>query len=133
MDETHLSMFHSVSNRARGKCSRNSISSQYAFNSFFCFVFFCLEPLTRDCTTFTLHDLADFYVERVTAHRIKRNEHSCFHNRLPNSKTKLKLKHPWCFGGPMQLVYSAYREDRLWLAGLTRLAFLIHPSPVRCR
>ncbi len=27
MDETHLSVFHSVSNRARGKRSRNSISS----------------------------------------------------------------------------------------------------------
>ncbi len=25
----------------------------------------------RDCTTFTLHDLTDFYVERVTAHHIK--------------------------------------------------------------
>ncbi len=35
----------------------------------------------------------DFYVEKVTAHHIKRNDHSCFHNRLPNSKTKLKLKH----------------------------------------
>ncbi len=44
-------------------------------------------------TTFTLHDLTDFYVERVTAHCIKRNDHSCFHNRLLNSKTKLKLKH----------------------------------------
>ncbi len=30
---------------------------------------------TRDCTTFTLHDLPDFYVERVTAHRIKINYH----------------------------------------------------------
>ncbi len=27
MDETHLSVFHYVSNRARGKRSRNSISS----------------------------------------------------------------------------------------------------------
>ncbi len=37
MDEKHLSMFHSVSNRARGKRSRNSVSSvaRYAFNSFF--------------------------------------------------------------------------------------------------
>ncbi len=37
MDETHLSVFHSVSNRAHGKRSRNSISSasRYAFNSFF--------------------------------------------------------------------------------------------------
>ncbi len=73
-------------------------------------VFFCLEPLSRDCTTFTLHDLTDFYVERVTAHRIKINDHSCFHNRLPNSKTK---GGPWCFGGSTQLAYSAYREDRL--------------------
>ncbi len=74
---------------------------------------------TRDCKTFTLHDLTDFYVERVTAHRIKRNYHSCFLNSWPNSKTKLKLKHlweqggPWCFGGPRQLAYSVYREDRL--------------------
>ncbi len=61
----------------------------------------------------------DFYVERVTAHRIKRNDHSCFPNRLPNSKTKLKLKHLWeqggplVFRGPTHLAYSAYREDRL--------------------
>ncbi len=27
MDEMHLPVFHSVSNRARGECSRNSISS----------------------------------------------------------------------------------------------------------
>ncbi len=41
---------------------------------------------TRDCTTFTLQD---FYIESVTAHRIKINDHSCFHNSWPNSKTKL--------------------------------------------
>ncbi len=37
MNETHLSMFHSVLNRARGKRSRNSVSSaaSYAFNSLF--------------------------------------------------------------------------------------------------
>ncbi len=37
MNETHLSVFHSVSNRARGKRLRNSVSSaaRYAFNSFF--------------------------------------------------------------------------------------------------
>ncbi len=62
--------------------------------------------------TFTLHDLADFYVDRI-----KRNEHSCFHNRWPNSKTiKIIFESkgaPWCFGGPTQLAYSAYREDRL--------------------
>ncbi len=79
--------------------------------------FFCFFSQTRDCTTFTLQDS---YIESVTAHRIKRNDHSCFHNSWPNSKTKLKLKHlweqgaPWCFGGPMQPAYSAYREDRLW-------------------
>ncbi len=67
-------------------------------------VFFCLEPWSKDCMTFTLHDLTDFYVERVTAYCIKINYHSCFHNRFLNSKTKLKLKHileqggPWCLG-----------------------------------
>ncbi len=35
MDETHLSMFHSVSNRARGKRSRNSISSVARISSRF--------------------------------------------------------------------------------------------------
>ncbi len=49
--------------------------------------FFCLKLLSRDCTRFTLQDLTDFYVERVTAHCIKINDHSCFQNRLPNSKT----------------------------------------------
>ncbi len=50
----HLSVFHAVSNHARGRRSRNSISSaaRYAFNSFF----FCLEPLSRDFTTFTWFD-----------------------------------------------------------------------------
>ncbi len=53
---------------------------------------------TRDCTTFTLQD---FYIESMTAHRIKINDHSCFHNSWPNSKTKLKLKHLWEQGGPL--------------------------------
>ncbi len=65
----------------------------------------------RDFTIFTLHNLNIFYIERVTAHRIKINYDSCFHNLWPNSKTKRKFN--WCFGGPTQLVYSAYREDRL--------------------
>ncbi len=52
------------------------------------FFFFFLQ--TRDCTTFTLQD---FYIESVKAHRIKINDHSCFHNSWPNSKSKLKLKH----------------------------------------
>ncbi len=47
--------------------------------------------------TFTLHDLADLYVESVTAHHIKRNDHSCFQNRWPKLKTKLKLKHLFFF------------------------------------
>ncbi len=50
---------------------------------------------TKDCTTFTWHDLTVFYVERMTAHCVKLNDHSCFHNSWPNSKTKLKLKHIW--------------------------------------
>ncbi len=84
MDEMHLSVFHSVSNRVCGRRSRNSISSAaYAFNSFFFFVFF-VSSLCQETA---------FYVERVTAHRIKRNDHSCFYNHLPNSKTKLKLNH----------------------------------------
>ncbi len=53
---------------------------------------------TRDCRTFTLQD---FYIESVTAHRIRRNDHSCFHNSWPNSKTKLKLKHLLEQGGPL--------------------------------
>ncbi len=35
MDETHLSVFHTVSNRARGKRSRNSISSAARISSRF--------------------------------------------------------------------------------------------------
>ncbi len=61
MNETHLSMLHSVSYRARGKRSRKSISSvaRSAFNSLFL-------SRARDFTTFTLHVLAYFYVERAT-------------------------------------------------------------------
>ncbi len=46
--------------------------------------------LARDCTIFMLHSLTDFYVGRVTAHRIKIYDHSCFHKLWPNSKMKLK-------------------------------------------
>ncbi len=73
MDETHLSTFHSISNHAHGKHSRNTISSNSV--CFFLLFFF---------TTFTLHDLTDFYLERVIAHHIKINDHSCFHNHWPN-------------------------------------------------
>ncbi len=51
--------------------------------------FFCFFSQTRDCTTFTLQD---FYIESVTAHCIKRNDHSCFHNSWPNSKIKTSLR-----------------------------------------
>ncbi len=63
VNETHLSVFHSTLNHAQGKRSRNSISSEarYAFNSFF------FSSRARDFTTFTLHYLTDFYVERATA------------------------------------------------------------------
>ncbi len=40
MDETHLSVFHSVSNRARGERSRNSISSAARISSRFFLLFF---------------------------------------------------------------------------------------------
>ncbi len=71
MNETHLSVFHSVSERAHGKRSRNSVSSAGSL----CFQFFFLSQ-ARDFTTFTLHDLTHFYVERATI-----NYHSCFHSR----------------------------------------------------
>ncbi len=57
-------------------------SAPYAFNSFFF--------RARDCMIFTLHDLTGVYIERVTAHRIKINDHSCSNNLWPNTKTKLK-------------------------------------------
>ncbi len=85
-DEMHLSVFHSVSNRAHGKRSRNCLfSGSVRFQLFFFF---------WHCMTFTLHDLTNFYVERVTVHRIKINDHSCFHNSWPNSKTNLRARGP---------------------------------------
>ncbi len=73
---------------------------------------FTLHETSWDCTTFTLHDLANFYVESVTAHRIKTNDHSCFHNRWPNSKTKLKLNHFWEQGG-LLVFWGALRSLRI--------------------
>ncbi len=63
MNETLLSVFYSALNRARGKRSRDSISSaaRYVFNSFY------FPSRARDFTTFTLHYLTDFYIERATA------------------------------------------------------------------
>ncbi len=67
--------------------AREAISLRGTLSTRFFFVVF---SQTGDCTTFTLQD---FYIESVTVHRIKRNDHSCFHNSWPNSKTKLNLKH----------------------------------------
>ncbi len=80
-------------------CSQKVLEKQCLFRGLvhFRLVFFVR---SRDCTTFTLHVLADFYTEMVTTHRTKINDHSCFHNRWPNSKTKLKWKHIWEHGGP---------------------------------
>ncbi len=54
MNETHLSVFHSISN-----CARVSSAVRNAFHPFL--------SRARDFTTFTLHDLTIFYVERATA------------------------------------------------------------------
>ncbi len=56
MNESHLS----VSNHNRGKRLRNSVSyaARYAFNSF-------VLSRARDFTTFTLHDLTEFFIERA--------------------------------------------------------------------
>ncbi len=70
--------------------SRKALEKQYLFAVSFQLVFLFVFFQTRDCMTFTLQD---FYIESVTAQRIKRNDHSCFHNSWPNSKSKLKLKH----------------------------------------
>ncbi len=77
MNETHLSMFHSVSNR-----SRNSVSSVARY--LFVFLF-----RARDFTTFTLHDLTDFYVERATAPHYNK---SSFMFSLPLAKFKNAAK-----------------------------------------
>ncbi len=73
-----ICLFHSISIRARGKHS--SLSRLCTLSTFFFF-------FELDCTTFTLHDLTDFYVERVTAHRIKINYYS-----LAKLKTKQKCE-----------------------------------------
>ncbi len=56
MNETHLSVFHSE--------KRVSSAARYAFNSDF-------KPRARDFTTFTLHDLTDFYVEMAACSKLK--------------------------------------------------------------
>ncbi len=100
-------------------CSLEALEKQYLFCALIRFqLVFFVSTRARDCTTFMLHDLTDFYTERVTAHCIKINDHLCFHKRWP--KTKLQLKHLWKQGVPLVFqgpcaAYSAFREDRLWL------------------
>ncbi len=104
--------------------SQKAFEKQFFFRGYTlwtCFCFFASSLGQKDCTIFTLHNLTDSYIERLTAHRIKINYHSF--DCLPNSKTNLKWKHHWeqggplVFRGPTQLVYSAYREHRLWCNG----------------
>ncbi len=61
MNETHLSVFHSVSNRARGKHSRNLPRLAMLSTHFF----------SLEQETSSLHDLTDYYVERATAPHYK--------------------------------------------------------------
>ncbi len=79
MDQTHLSVFHPVSNHVCRKPLRNSRLSLPRIGMLVTPFFFML------------HDLTDFYVERVTAHRIKINDLSCFHNRLSKLINKTKM------------------------------------------
>ncbi len=51
--------------------------SAHLFHGSVCFRLFFSRA--RDCTIFTLHNLTDLYVERVTAHRFKINDLSCFY------------------------------------------------------
>ncbi len=86
------------------------VESAHLFRGSVCFQLCFFFSRARDCTMFTLHSLTDFYVERVTAHRIQIYDHSCFHNLWPNSKTKqIKTslgarRDPWCFGALRSLL-----------------------------
>ncbi len=113
MDETHLSVFHSVSNRSCRKRLRNFSSAAWYTH------FFCLMQESVRRSRYMIWPT--FYVERVRVHRIKIIDHSCFHNHWPTSKTKLKWKHIWeqggplVFQGPTQLAYSVYSGgSALW-------------------
>ncbi len=95
--ETFVRVSLRVESRSRKALEKQSLPRLVRFHLVFFF------SQTRDCTTFMLHDLTDYYVERVTAHRIKINYHSCFHNSWPNSKkikTSLRARGPLVFRGP---------------------------------
>ncbi len=97
----------SVSLRLESRSRKALISSAdpYAFNSF-------SFSWARDCTTFTLHDLTDFYVERLTAHRI--NNHS-----LAKLKNEIKIKTSrgplWYFGPYAACVFCVWGGSALFI------------------
>ncbi len=116
-NETHLSVFYPALNRARGKHLRNSICSvsRYAFNSLF-------SSRARDCTTFTLHDLTDFLRRNGDSAALKLIIIHFFiaAGQIQNKiKTSLRARGAPAVSGALQLAYSAYKEDRLWLGYLT--------------
>jgi len=78
---------------------RSSLSFQLVFFS-----------RARDCMIFTLHDLTYFYIERVTAHRIKKKIIHVFITSGQTPKRKVKLKHFWEQGAPLvfQGPYAVY-------------------------
>ncbi len=76
----------SILNRAHGKRLRNGVSSAawYDLNTFF--------GLEQDTVLHSRYMISQILRRKDdTPHRIKINEHSCFHNHWPNSKTKLKI------------------------------------------
>ncbi len=96
-----LNAFVHVSLRLESR-SQKALEKQYLFRDSvrFKLIFFFVSSLGQKTVLHSYYMIwLIFYVERVTAHRIKRNDHSCFHNRLPNSKTQLKLNHLWEQGG----------------------------------
>ncbi len=68
-----------------------------------------------DCTGHvTWLDWFGCNIERVTAHRIKGKEHSCFHNHWTTSKLNSSLRAMgtlWCFRALHNM--CTYREDQL--------------------
>ncbi len=90
---------HSISIRARGKRSRISIYSaaRYMLSTLFFF-------LSQDLVKRLYHIYVtwfDRFLHREGDNVLHSNKWSFMFNRLPNSKTKLKLKHLWDQGGPL--------------------------------
>ncbi len=87
-DQTHLSVFHSVS---IAESARETYFPQLSTLFFY---------LMQETVRRSRYVWLTFYVEKVRAHRIKIIDHSCFHNRWSTAKTKLKWKPLWEQGGP---------------------------------